>query len=591
MSEFSFIRPALLLLLIPVLMLFVWLTRQHVSAGWSRYIDADKLRWLMMAGRQRRYGPWLWLASAIVAVTALAGPSWQVLPEASMKNRHGMVFAFDLSDSMLAYDLSPSRLARARLKLIDLLEMRRDGETALIAYANQAFQVAPLTDDPKTIISLVPTLHPNIMPAPGSHTEAAVSLAIQTLQDAGLSGGDIVLVTDGIAPQARQSIIESTPPQFRVSILGVGTPSPVQVPNADGGLLRDAQGQPITQTMDPSALSTLSGALGGIYTSITDDNTDIDALAALNQATQLVSATTRQSQFDVRRDGGWLLALLLLPVVLYMFRRNLLWMLVLFLPINEPAMATDFVSLWRTADQQAMHALKNGNARLAATLFKNPRWAAVARYRAGQFAAAAKTKIPNPNPDDLYNRANALVMTGALPEAIAIYDQVLKRVPNHHDAKFNRKITEQTWQRIQQERAAQLERQKRLVGDETEASDQGDEQAPPGPSSQANQVGGASSDTQNNEQGALRDQGSSNQRSSENEQNQNNPQQPATTRDQATRDSAKPRPSKNAPLNPYAEQWLRNLQNDPGALMRRKFQFQANQRAREGAISSVERRY
>jgi Ca-activated chloride channel family protein len=345
------------------------------------------------------------------------------------------------------------------------------------------------------------------------------------------------------------------------------------------------------QTLKPGALSAITGATGGIYTIITENDSDIAALATLNQSTNLISDNAEQSRFDIRRDGGWLLALLLLPIALYMFRRNLLWSLVLIVPFTEPASATDFDSWWRNTDQQAMQALKRGDTRRAAALFEDPRWSVVANYRAGQFAAAAKTAIPNPGPDDLYNRANAIAMTGELVQAIKIYDQVLQQVPDHADARFNRTLAEQTWERIQQERLAQQDREKRLVGEEAEASDQGDEQAPPGPSSQANQVGGTSSDVQSNEQGALNDQGSSDQRSDAREEQQTLPGDPTAERERADRNPARKEASQSATLNPYAEQWLRNLKNDPGALMRRKFQFQANQRARIGSVKQIERRY
>ena len=148
-----------------------------------------------------------WIISAI----ALSGPSWEKTPQALLKNREALIVVLDLSPSMLAQDIAPDRITRARLKLIDFLRLRTDGETALIVYAGDPHRVSPLTDDTSNIEALVPSLHPGIMPLPGSTTETAIEMAVELFEDAAISGGDILLITDGVDPRAADQIVDLLP--------------------------------------------------------------------------------------------------------------------------------------------------------------------------------------------------------------------------------------------------------------------------------------------------------------------------------------------------------------------------------------------
>src|SRR5690606_39934261 len=94
-----------------------------------------------------------------------------------VKNDHTLVIMLDLSASMYAQDVRPSRLVKALLKVTDIVRARRDGLTALVVYAADAYKVVPLTDDTRTIESLLPSLSPGMMPAPGSRPEKAIRLA------------------------------------------------------------------------------------------------------------------------------------------------------------------------------------------------------------------------------------------------------------------------------------------------------------------------------------------------------------------------------------------------------------------------------
>lgn len=192
-------RPGWLFLLLPALLLALWLWRRRASSGgWSDAIDPALLPYLLSerAGRRRRnYLPWLFLAW-LLAVIAAAGPSTQKIPQPIHQTQDALVLVLDLSYSMKATDLAPSRLDRARQKILDLLAARKEGQTGLVAFAGDAHVVTPLTDDNPTIANLLPALSPDMMPLAGSDAAAAIALARELLHSAGISNGRILLLTD-----------------------------------------------------------------------------------------------------------------------------------------------------------------------------------------------------------------------------------------------------------------------------------------------------------------------------------------------------------------------------------------------------------
>ncbi|HKX55520.1 MAG TPA: VWA domain-containing protein, partial [Xanthomonadales bacterium] len=167
-----FIRPLWLLALpLAVLLPWWWKRMRRPSGDWEKVCDPHLLRWLSVSqgegGQSSKTGAILAGLAIAIAVLALSGPSWQQLPESSLAARDARVIALDLSASMLAEDLRPSRLTRARFRIADLLNQAEEGQTGLVAYAGDAYVVSPLTNDTNTIASLLPALGPEVMPVTG----------------------------------------------------------------------------------------------------------------------------------------------------------------------------------------------------------------------------------------------------------------------------------------------------------------------------------------------------------------------------------------------------------------------------------------
>ena len=106
----------------------------------------------------------------------------------------------------MAEDIKPNRLTRARFKLIDVLREIKEGSVSLIVYGDDAYVVSPLTEDSNTIMSIVPTLNPNLLPERGSNVEDGFEKAYELIKNGGFKSGDLLLITDGIDSQAIKSI-------------------------------------------------------------------------------------------------------------------------------------------------------------------------------------------------------------------------------------------------------------------------------------------------------------------------------------------------------------------------------------------------
>ncbi len=238
-----------------------------------------------------------------------------------------LVLLLDLSRSMDATDVRPTRLTRARLKLIDILKRRKEGQSALIVYAADAFIVSPLTEDAETIVAQVSSLETTLMPQQGSRPDLAIDMAQQLLVQAGAPHGDLLLISDGLenVPQdvLKSSVEELTLAGYRLSILGVGDAEGAPIALPDGGFLKDRSGAIVIPRMDETALRDLAQQGGGHYQSMRVDDRDIASLLAgtwlEREASLEASQGFKADQW--REEGPWLL-LLLLPLVLVAFRRG-----------------------------------------------------------------------------------------------------------------------------------------------------------------------------------------------------------------------------------------------------------------------------
>ena len=246
-TDFHFIRPLWLIMIPFIFFLIIVFKKRRLSVGnWGNIIDKKLIPYVLHRD-QLKEDPkkwWLFTVTGILAVIAMAGPTWEKIQQPSFRADQALVIALDLSRSMNAQDLSPNRLTRGKLKILDILERRRSAQVALIVYSANAFTVTPLTSDSDTIISLINSLDTTIMPSRGSYPSAAIEKGIQLLKQAGASNGEILLVTDGgITSDAFDSVEKLKNEGYKLSVLGVGTEDGAPIPKESGGFVIDNSGQ------------------------------------------------------------------------------------------------------------------------------------------------------------------------------------------------------------------------------------------------------------------------------------------------------------------------------------------------------------
>jgi Ca-activated chloride channel family protein len=298
-ADFHFLRPWLLLALVPAALMWWGLRRRDDARQMWKGIVAAHLLPDLLSGEERRarFGPLELIALGwLVAVVAVAGPAWRRVPSPFADDTAALAIVVKVSPSMITEDVQPTRLARGTQKIHDLLAQRAGTKTSLIAYAGTAHVVIPATTDGGIIDTFAQALDPKIMPAEGDAAAAALRLADESLRDAG--SGSILWITDGVAPEQAEALAAWRKNSH--------TPVRLLPPLLPGG--------------EQEALEQAARVTKASVVSLTADDTDVRTLAHDAK----FSTAGLGGTGDRWEDGGYwlvpLIALLLLPF----FRRG--WM-------------------------------------------------------------------------------------------------------------------------------------------------------------------------------------------------------------------------------------------------------------------------
>ncbi len=475
--EFHFLRPLWLLALIPLMVVLWRLAAPRDDAdSWQRVVDRHLLPHVLVGKKNavRRWPLALLGLGWLMAVMALAGPAWERLPRPVYQAPAYRVLALDLSASMNATDLLPSRLTHARFKVLDILKRVQEGQTALLAYGAEPYVVSPLTTDVHTIEAQVPSLETELLPVQGpKNTALALRQAGELLHRVGAPTGEIILITDGLAqPAAAQEAAAALrQARYRVSVLGISTSAGAPIPLPDGGFLTAGNGSILLSKLDPAALQALATAGGGRYAQASLEDEDLQALMAGSPGLQGQFRQSDANSDAWREEGPWLL-LALLPLAALGFRRG--WLTVLIgLPLlaPPPAEAFSWSNLWLRPDQQAARAMERRAYEEATQRFERSDWRAAAEYAAGDYAQALQTLGPAGDATVHYNRGNALAKLGRFEQSIAEYDGALAANPDDEDARHNRELVRKLLrerQEAQQQNSQHRQQDSRQQGQEGE---------------------------------------------------------------------------------------------------------------------------
>jgi len=454
-ETFHFLRPLWLLAVVPASLLIVlaW-RREKTGNSWRTLVDPHLLRHLVVQESHGRHSWPLYVAALAWLTTsvALAGPTWEKTSIPGETGGTPTVLALDMATSMDDTDLSPSRLARARYEIFDLLEANADQQNALIVFAEEPFVAVPLTEDIQVIEEMVPLLSTDLMPGTGSRPDRAIREAIDLLQRTESGSGQIILLSDRPdAPSAdTQAARAARAAGFRVSAIGFGK--------------------------DETGLREIVAAGGGQFVQTRADGFDTETVLA-DPITYGFGQQDSQLSLEVWKDAGIWLVLVPLLLAPLAFRRGWLLMLFVALVLSTPATssASFWDDLWASRDEQGAIAFEENRKSEAAELFDSPDWRAASLYGAGDFAAAAESYGELAGSENLYNQANALARQGDLETALSTYEEVLAAQPDHEDATFNRDLIKNLLEQ-QQEQDQQQDSQDQQDGEQGEHSEDSESQ-------------------------------------------------------------------------------------------------------------------
>ncbi|WP_394221044.1 VWA domain-containing protein [Alteromonas gracilis] len=487
LNQFHFLRPEWFTALIPLMLLVVLIRKTTAKqSGWQSVIPSHLYQHMVIGKTEMGVKPPMWMLAFvwIVSVVALAGPTWERLPQPVYQLKMGHVIVIDMSLSMRATDMTPDRLTRAKYKAIDLVNAIGEGEMGLVAYAGDAFVISPLTEDAGNITALIPSLSPEIMPVPGSDPLLGIESASELLTNAGYNSGMIYWITDGVELEQQQELQEyvaSIP--FTVNALTVGTSEGAPIRQQSGELLKDFTGSIVIPKLNEGAVKGVVKTSGGRFEPFTSNDDDINALATVSLLDKSDSEEDEEEsnvQGDQWKEVGPYLLLVLLPFAAFAFKRGLVF--IVFVGIFSPSMVQnahalqsigasqgaqasqsnrlateqpliteqpgkpDSLSWWQTPfmndNQEALNSYQRGKYEDAVNQFSDDAWKASSLYKSGDYESALDAFKNIPGPESFYNQGNALAKLGKLEEAIEKYEQALNEVPDFEDAKVNKKIVE-----------------------------------------------------------------------------------------------------------------------------------------------------
>lgn len=317
------------LLIIPFLVVFYIYTNYRRRKKLRQYGDPELMAHLMP--NVSKYRPdvkfWLVTAALVMVIFMLARPQFGSKMETVKRQGVETVVALDISNSMLAQDVTPSRLEKSKKLVSRLVETFNNDKVAMIVFAGEAFTQLPITSDYISAKMFLETISPSLITTQGTDIRGAIDLAMKSFTPNEGVGRAIVLITDGEnheggAVEAAQQAAEKG---VRVFVLGVGSPdgSPIPVEGTND-FRRDKDGNVVVTKLNEQMCQEIAKAGNGMYVRVDNTNNAERALnAEINKLAKADVQTQVYTEFDEQFDVlAWLALILLAADVMLLNRKN-----------------------------------------------------------------------------------------------------------------------------------------------------------------------------------------------------------------------------------------------------------------------------
>jgi Ca-activated chloride channel family protein len=495
--SFKITEMLFLVWVIPALALAYWYGKRRRGKILAAFALRQGLSRIIPQGldRRRRWQAVLVLAGCTLLVTALAGPQYGFRWQEIERKGVDIVIALDCSRSMLASDIQPTRLARAKREIYDLLTMLQGDRVGLVAFSGTAFLQCPLTIDYTAFYLFLDVLTPDYLPLGGSDLAVAVNVSQQAFDPQSKADRAVILITDGEntgSGDPMEAVATAQASGIKLFCIGVGSNDGVPIPASDGGFKKDERGQIVLSRLDEPLLTRMATSTGGAYVRSVAGDMDLEAIYTDQIRAQLDGSTVESSRKKVWADRyQWPL---IFAIVLLMCSR---W--VSLLKNAAVALLIAAAMLWpaspacagpRQKGYEAYQANKFDDAikhfttaqvqkpndpdvlyNLGNTLYKKQDFAGAAEhYRQAMPHAsdALKARL-------LYNLGNTAYRQGAMQEAVDNYEAALNMAPDDQQAQENLAFVKQQLQQQKQKQQQSASQPDSKKDQPQEASDHHDQ--------------------------------------------------------------------------------------------------------------------
>jgi Ca-activated chloride channel family protein len=416
-----------LLILIPVLAIIRFITYRNQKKRLRKFGEPKLLKELMPDVSRWRPGVKFWLLQGALALLIIMLARPQMGTKISQEKRTGIetIIAVDISNSMRAEDVEPSRLDRAKMMVENLVDHFTDDKIGLIVFAGDAFVQLPITSDYVSAKMFLNNIDPSMILTQGTDLARAIEMGTHSFtQDEGV-GKAIIVITDGEDHEggALEAAQAAKKEGMRVYVLGVGSNNGAPVPDPQtGDYMKDNSGNTVMSALNEDMCRQVASAGGGAYIHVSNNsNAQRQLDAELDKLSKKEIATTIYSDFDEQFQAFGILALLLLIIEICLLESKNPMLKNISLFGRKKQMATVLLLLMTltAAAQTDRQYIRQGNK----------------QYRHGDFANAEvsyrKALEKNKrNSQAMYNLGNALMAQNQDSAAIMQFNEAAKAEQN-----------------------------------------------------------------------------------------------------------------------------------------------------------------
>lgn len=277
-SHFNFVH---LIWLLPPFIILVFLSEMKRKKNLENMFS-KKIQKIVIfpSPKKNLYHYLLIFFSYLFLIFTLMGPRWGFkVEEIELKGRD-IVIALDVSNSMLASDIKPSRLEMAKREIKNLIKKMAEDRVALVLFAGSSFVSCPLTADYDAFLNFLENANVNSISIQGTDLFSALDKSLQLLRRSKSGSAGIILITDGEDHSGKffMAVEEAVKENVKLFIMGIGTPDGSPIPLPDGGFLKDKKGNLVITKLDEDSLKEAALKTGGAYIRVSSGGFSLDEL-------------------------------------------------------------------------------------------------------------------------------------------------------------------------------------------------------------------------------------------------------------------------------------------------------------------------